>query len=179
MHRNVSRVRFVHVGAWILAAASLWLLVVRPVSLSYRRSNVKRTMALIRTWSERIERGSGSLGPATEGNQFARATALRRIVRVSTDRRDAWGTPLAMHVTPNGFEIRSAGSDRRFDRRVQGGETPSPDADIVWIRDYFAQYPVEGGIVTVDGTPPPRQLFDPVVTNCASCHRGEVADRLE
>jgi hypothetical protein len=126
----------------------------------------------MRSWSERLDHAASQIDRSSPSGAADRWLVIRRL-RTAADNTplDAWGTPLAIHATRSGFEIRSSGSDRRFDSTILGGEAASTEADIVWIDGYFAQFPANAGISLPDGRRVPQGLRDAFVTNCRACHR--------
>jgi hypothetical protein len=149
-------------------AALIALCAVPQAVETVQRSREKRTMHKMLHWSTRIERALAET-PA-RSDVAERWRRLRTVLNssVALERVDGWGTPLAIHVTMRGYEIRSAAADRRFEEVVHQGEKTSFAQDLVFVDGTFVQFPA--GVITVpeeyDRNAPAAELL----SNCRQCH---------
>jgi hypothetical protein len=131
----------------------------------------KRTMSDMRDWSLRLE-GADRSPASNRAQMWEQLRQMRKTPTVKTPLNDGWGTPLAIHILPVGYEIRSAGADRVFDKVVFEGEKTRREQDLIFSNGVFVQWP-EGVISLPDGYDPrPKKPTTQVVEDCSRCHGG-------
>lgn len=163
-------------GLLILVLCAFAFGIVRNVREAIVRTRERRTMGTMLNWSRRIEETVHFAAPDMAGHPKIRRIPIRPTPE--TPLQDEWGTPLAIHIFKDGYEIRSAGADRHFDTAVFEGEKKSRAQDLVFADGNFIQWPETVVSLPPDYDPTPKRPSKRIqaMTQCSKCHAREYAN---
>ena len=178
----MSRTRVIVVAVVI----AISVLIGRSVNESMQERRQIVAMNGVKLWGRAIEEmwqahdcGGQQRGPCPTYDHLPTDSGqLVTFARLSRERLpafDPWGNAFHVSTRPETYSITSAGADGRFETKPRNGRTYSPDCDIIWVPDSFAQW--SENRVEIPGLLPESAVIQvkrrvAFADECRPCHKG-------